>query len=345
MRLVFATWVSAAPSGGNLYDQQLIMGLRALGVDVVVRQLPGHDAHASLREALDDEPISIVDGIVAVEAPDIVEEVAAAGRQVVIVVHHFGADDPGLEPDQRARYEKREARALHAAAGVLCTSRWAAAELERRYGLSGVGVAAPGVELASVSPGSRGINPRLMALGSLTPTKDQLTLVAALDRVRDLPWTASLVGSDDVDPAYAGRVRDMITESGLGDRMSTPGALIGDPLEAEWALTDLLVHPSRSETYGIAVLEALARGIPAIVTAGTGTVEALSAGDPQHQLPGATVPPGDVDAWATRLRRWLTDPTESQTWRDAALARRPALPRWHGTASAVHDYLKKNLRL
>ena len=54
-----------------------------------------------------------------------------------------------------------------------------------------------------------------------------------------------------------------------------PGALTGARLDAVWAATDLLLLTSASETFGMVVTEALARGIPAVVTGGTGAVEAL----------------------------------------------------------------------
>ena len=62
------------------------------------------------------------------------------------------------------------------------------------------------------------------------------------------------------------------------DRIRVTGALTGSALDQRWDAADLLVLPSRVETYGLVVTEALARGIPAIVSAGTGAVEALQQG-------------------------------------------------------------------
>ena len=93
-----------------------------------------------------------------------------------------------------------------------------------------------------------------------------------------MDWSARLVGGDTVDPDYTVRVRAAITDHGLTDRVAVTGPLVGAELAAEWFATDLLVHPSWSETYGIVVLEALAHGVPAVVVSGTGAVEALAAG-------------------------------------------------------------------
>ena len=78
-----------------------------------------------------------------------------------------------------------------------------------------------------------------------------------------------------------------------------PGILVGQALDQKWDTADLLVLTSRIETYGLVVVEALARGIPAVVSAGTGAVEALQEGGPQ------TVPrhPARPSRLATR-RAW-----------------------------------------
>ncbi|PLC11179.1 hypothetical protein AUQ48_01600 [Kocuria flava] len=122
-------------------------------------------------------------------------------------------------------------------------------------------------------------------------------------------------------------------------RVRVPGPLTGAALEEQWAATDLLVLPSRAETYGMVVAEALAHGVPALVPAGTGAVEALD-GTPHGVGPaeraGAALDPADPTAWTTALRAWLADPALRERWRTAALARRRRLRRWSDTA---HDVL------
>ena len=130
-----------------------------------------------------------------------------------------------------------------------------------------------------------------------------------------------------------------------------PGLLAGKALDREWDATDLLVLPSRIESYGLVIGEALARGIPAVVTAGTGAVEALEQGAtsraeaswdrPSGATPGAAIPAGDPASLAGMLRRWLSEPTVRRAWRQAALARRDTLPGWQQTAAAALDYLER----
>ena len=63
------------------------------------------------------------------------------------------------------------------------------------------------------------------------------------------------------------RVRALIREHALEDRVSLLGDLDADALAAEYDRADLFVLPTLYEGYGMAVAEALARGVPVISTA------------------------------------------------------------------------------
>lgn len=359
-------------SGGNAYNAALTRGLTALGADVEICPVDGHwplgreeerrrlaalllgdgGATAPVPSAV---PVTIVDGLVALGAPEALEAAAAAGRPAWVMVHMTLPGHPDLE-----------GRALAAAAGVICASSTAAAELRGRHSSDGhtavgptsvghspvrIHVALPGTSAAALASGSD--PPHLVAVAALLPNKDQLLLLEALAGIRDLHWTASLVGSDSADPAYAESVRGAIIRLGLTERVSVPGELSGQALDAEWGRADLSLLISRAEAYGMVVTESLARGIPVVVRDGTGAVEALAAGSPggseapdggaAPSLPGAAVVLGtDPAPLEAALRTWLTDPGLRSRWRDAALAARSRLPGWDVTARTVLDAVAAN---
>ena len=332
------TWAAEGPSGGNTYNRELVEALRERGVPVEVRAVPGRwpeptaKDRAALAAAL-DAPVTMADAIVACVAPAEVAAAVAAGRTVAVLLHMLPSAEVGLAPAERERRARAERAALEAASVVVCPSAMAAADLARRYGVA-ARVAPPGARPAALAAGSR--PPRLLALAALTATKDQLTLVRALSRLRELDWTARLVGPTDADPAYAAAVLDEIAAAGLTGRAGVTGPKVGAALEVEWAAADLLVLPSRTETFGLVVLEALAHGVPAVVGAGTGAVEALAAGAEEGApAPGRAVPSGDPAALAATLRAWLTTPALHEAWAQAARARRPRLPGWDLTAAQV----------
>ena len=91
------------------------------------------------------------------------------------------------------------------------------------------------------------------------------------------------------------------------DRVRLTGPRTGDALDAAYAAADLLVLPSRAETYGMVVTEALARGIPVLAADAGGVPETLGH-DPDGHVPGILVPAGDVSALKAALLRWMDEP-------------------------------------
>ena len=128
------------------------------------------------------------------------------------------------------------------------------------------------------------------------------------------------------------------SELGLGDRVRFPGPCTGHELDRAYAAADLLVLPSRAETYGMVVTEALSRGVPVLGTEVGGVSEALGHGD-DGARPGLLVPPGDPAALGTALRAWLEDAGLRDRLRLAARERRAQLRPWTATASAVAGVL------
>ena len=222
---------------------------------------------------------------------------------------------------------------------VIVPSEFAARRLAERYGLH-AHVARPGVVRAPEAPGSAagGGPPHVLCLAALLPGKGQLRLVQALGALLDEQWSLTLAGHDAADPAYARAVAAEAARLGIADRVQLPGELRGPALEAEWARTDLTVLASESETFGLSVAESLARGVPAIVGAGTGAAEALALSlESGLGTAGSALGPASegTDPLTAELARWLVDPGLRARWRAAARAARPLLPGWEETARAV----------
>lgn len=331
----------AKPSGGNRYDTSLARALAELGTEVEQRPAPGHwpvgtrSERDRLTELLHGSDPVLVDGLLACGAPTAVANAVEGGTRVHVLVHLPLALETGLSAKAAADLGTLEGQALHAATGVLATSRWAAADLRERHGLDGIAVALPGTDPAPAAGGSN--PPLVLHLASVTPRKDQLTVVEALAQVQDLTWKADLTGPLDVDPDYAELVQTAIDRHGLSDRVRLTGPRSGATLQAAWDATDLLLLPSHAETWGMAVTEALARGIPAVVGLGTGAEEALGRA-PDGTVPGAAVPPGDSAALAAALHDLLGAGREQAT--RAARERGRGLARWQDTARDVLEAVR-----
>jgi glycosyltransferase involved in cell wall biosynthesis len=100
----------------------------------------------------------------------------------------------------------------------------------------------------------------------------------------------------------------------------------------------VLVLPSRAETYGMVVTEALARGLPVVAADVGGVPEALGHGADGVRT-GLLVPPDDAAALGDALRAWLENAELRRRLRRAARERRESLTDWSTTSSAVADVL------
>jgi glycosyltransferase involved in cell wall biosynthesis len=327
----------ASPSGGNVYDRRVCRGLAADGWAVHENAVagewprPGAAARAALAAALSTPPdgaVVLVDGLVACGVPEVV--VPAARRLALVVLLHLPLVDEVGAPEELAA---RERDVLGAATAMIATSPWAARRAVALHGLDPdrVTVAAPGVDPAPRSQGGNGTN--LLCVGALTPTKGQDLFVDALAGVADLPWTATLVGPLR-DPAHVAAVRGAVARHGLAGRVHLTGPLTGAALDGAYATADLLVVPSRAETYGMVVTEALARGVPVLASDAGGLPETLGA-DPDGRVPGVVVHAGGVAALTTALHGWLIDPARRAELRDCAERRRQMLQGWEVTARCV----------
>lgn len=322
----------AAPSGGSTYDRRVCQGLAAQGFAVHEHSVPGAwpqpgpsdlDFLAGVLAGLPDGAATLVDGLVASAVPELLAPQADRLKLVILVHLPFGDDSP--------RLRSVEGQALSAAAAVVTTSEWSRDRLLELYPpLAGrVHVAAPGVDPAPRTQPSSG-GSRLLCVAAVAPHKGHDVLVDALARIDDLPWSCVCVGSIDQDPDFVARIGLCAKESGLDDRLAFAGARTGRELDAAYAAADLLVLPSRGETYGMVVTEALARGVPVVASAAKGVPEALGRA-PDGRLPGVLVPPGDPAALAGVLRRWLREPSLRSRLVRSALDRRATLAGWDTT--------------
>jgi glycosyltransferase involved in cell wall biosynthesis len=293
-------------TGGYGYDRRIVAGLKEAGWDVRVAELdasfpaptPAALAHAARTlAAIPDGRAVIIDGLALGAMPIEVEQERARLR-LLAIVHHPLARETGLPALLAVKLEASERRALAAVRRIVVTSEGTARILAADYGVpeERVVVVEPGTDRSPLARGSGARTVHLVAVASIVPRKGHEVLVSALARLTVGPWRLTCAGSLERDPDTAARLVALIREKGLEDRVSLAGELAGSELDALYDAADVFVLPTFYEGYGMAVAEALARGLPIVSTA-TGAIAAIVNGA------GILVPPGDVEALATALSR------------------------------------------
>jgi glycosyltransferase involved in cell wall biosynthesis len=216
----------------------------------------------------------------------------------------------GLQNSARTRLAVRATAALASAATVCSHFQ---ARLARQHGIAAA-VIPLGVDVRrfSRSPtiGQRHDGRfRLLHVASLSPVKDQTTLLAAMRLVLDagLDVTLDIAGEDTT----GGRIERVAIDLALNDRVVFHGYVPTDCLPDLYTRSDLFVLSSRHEAAGVVLLEAAACGLPIVGT---------SVGFVADWAPEAAtaVPPADPDALANAIVELLGDRERRARQADAA---------------------------
>lgn len=221
---------------------------------------------------------------------------------------------------------------FRAAAAVITTSMWTRSRmLDANFAAPNrIVVARPGSRPAPAVAASPGGN-RLLCVGVVAPHKGQDVLVRALSGLRGLRgWTCTMIGSLTMAPGYVKALRRSIADAGLRERITLTGTLDETSLRTAYRHTDLLVHPSLGESYGMVIAEAQAHAIPVIASHIGGVSEAVLNRETAHLVPAA-----NDSALRSALTSWLSDPMLRDRMKTAALEARTAAPTWRDTANAI----------
>jgi len=327
-------------SGGHAYDRRMVQGLRAAGHRVDVVELPGRfpltdatarDAACAAWDRLPDGVRPVIDGLALPALAGMQDALAARGT--IGLIHHPTALETGFSEADRAALHLVEQRLFQHLQRLVVTSEPTAERLAKEFGVdpARVAVVVPGTDDAPRSAGSGGAACEILSVGTLVPRKGHDVLMRALARLFDLNWRLTIAGSPARDPAHAAALAALAEELRIADRVCFAGEVVDSTLEALWQRADLFALATWFEGYGMAVAEALKRGLPVAVTAG-GAAAALV--EPEA---GAVCQPGDLDQYAKALRRLIFDSDLRRDMAEAAWQIGQRLPAWETQA---HNFIQ-----
>src|SRR4051794_13046576 len=217
------------------------------------------------------------------------------------------------EPEWRERAEA----SIIDCADAICVSCTAEEDQFRRlYGNppGRIEIVSPGVEHAFFAPGDRrgarhalglGSGPVLLFVGRIQPLKGVDVAVRALAELRRPDALLLVVGgaSGMEGNAEVARVTRLIDELGVRDQVRFVEPQPHHILSTYYRAADIVVVPSRSESFGLVALEAAACGIPVVASAVGGLLTLVDDG-----LTGFLISGRDPSLFADRIRRIIDDP-------------------------------------
>ena len=223
-----------------------------------------------------------------------IESALAARSLRLPLVHHedgFGPEEASQRLRRRSWLRRFVLRSTPVIVPSLMLQRIATAEWRLRT----VHHLPNGVDLQRFRPSPPPRELVIGTVGGLRAEKDHTMLLCAFGLL-ELPARLRIVG----DGALAEPLREEAQRRGINDRVDWVGAV--DDTAPCYAGLSVFVLSSRTEQMPIALLEAMASGLP---------VAATDVGDVRHVLPaaaaGSIVPAGDPPALAAALRRLAAD--------------------------------------
>jgi glycosyltransferase involved in cell wall biosynthesis len=235
--------------------------------------------------------------------------------KVPLIVSVHGGDVLYTAP-RSAAGSQAVRRTLGAAATVLANSR-GIAELSRAHGAEDVRVVHLGADLASPGPPGatvhRDPSPSLVTVGHLVARKRHADVMRALavlaKRYPSLRYV--IVGDGPERVALEG----LAARLDVAERVEFCGQLAPAEAIEQARRCTLFAMPSTEEAFGVAYIEAMAGGVPAIGCRGEAGPEEIAAAGDGFLL----VPPGDIERLTQRIDELLSDP---QRLREAGIRAR-----------------------
>jgi hypothetical protein len=276
-----------------------VTGLRRARVKTDVLVVKDRASIATLRRT--DASVIIVDTIAAAAATPHLAALRRRGKRIVAVA-----------------LMSRGALALsrHADRVITCSEALARELRARGVPRSRTLVVRPGRDAMPAEGVAANGKLRILCVGNWSPSKGIHTL---LDATRDIPGVVIDLVGDAPDERYARRVRGLAARH--GDRVRIRGPLRGAALARRYAMAAIFALPSTSESYGMAVAQALAYGLPVVACDIPATREVAGSA-------AVLVPPNDGPALRDALRRLATSERRREALGIRARARARRLPTW-----------------
>lgn len=176
---------------------------------------------------------------------------------------------------------------------------------------------------------------RIISLGRLIPRKGFDTTIMAMEKLRDLNIHLYIAGSG----AYEERLQELVSESGLSDRVHFLGFIPDEDIAGLYNSCDIYSMPCRQlpgdvEGFGITYIEAAACGLPSIGGKNSGAEDAIV-----HEKTGLLVSQGAVNEVASAIRQLAENDELRRQYGLNARARVEEFFNWDFIAGRIFEFI------
>jgi glycosyltransferase involved in cell wall biosynthesis len=348
MRIGFVIYGSLNTlSGGYWYDRKLVEYLRSQGDTVAIISLPWRNYAAHLTDNFHFRLPASHDLLIQDELnhPSLI--FANRGKHpypIISLVHHLRSSE-SRPAWQNAFYRVIEKQYLKSIDGFIFNSKTTEKVVNKSFEVSKPGIVAYpptdrfGEPISEDEIIKRAKNHELsiLFLGNVIYRKGLHTLLEAIRHLKS-KVKIDIVGGFHSEPAYLKQIQRFIERNDLSSFVFLHGPLDKEPLIKKLRQAHILVVASSYEGFGIAYLEGMCFGLPAIGTTAGGAKEIISDG-----IDGFLIEPGDVNLLASRLRLLNENRAILTRMSLAARARYLRQPRWEETAGQIREFLQSFL--
>lgn len=192
-----------------------------------------------------------------------------------------------------------------------------------------------GAETKKFSPDLNMKKPKILYCGGLAPNKGIGILFEALPTVIKKHDASLDILGDGEWETYRQKAIDL----GIADKIHYHGYVANDKIGEYYKQARLFVAPTKHESFGLTIAEAMASGLPIIATSATAIPELI-----QHGKTGLLVPWNDVNALAEAIITLLDNPEMAKSMGQAGRKRVEQMFTWDKTARQMEELILQTLK-
>lgn len=262
------------PSGGNVYNEKLIRSLRKLGQRIEIIDF----------DMYRQEVTQAGNAIYGVDSLFIEDMKVLQGVKKKVfsffILHHLQSLYPPSRIDGTQYFEKHEKASLQFFDAFLLTSHFTKAYLEEKNISAPMRVVEPAADFLPSEVSTLTFPLQALMVANVVERKGILSFLESLSKVqRDGDdFVIRIIGRTDMETAYFEACQNQLKSAGLQNKIQFVGPLTHEETLRQYARHHLFISAAQMETYGMAIQEAKAYGLPLLLCEGGNSASHLTEG-------------------------------------------------------------------